>query len=104
MKARVSLNPTNSLKKAAEEFAAKDGVSVNQYIAVAWPRRSARAGRRSSLPKGGRTEIPGGQLRFWRGGRSRGAGGRCAEAHPTAYFARVPDIRRGETRPMRRDV
>ena len=35
MKARVSLNLPNSLKRAAEDFAAKDGVSVNQYIALA---------------------------------------------------------------------
>ncbi len=35
MKARVSLNLPQSLKKAAEDFAAKDGVSVNQYIALA---------------------------------------------------------------------
>lgn len=35
MKARVSLNLPQSLKKAAEDFAAKDGVSVNQFIALA---------------------------------------------------------------------
>ena len=35
MKARVSLNLPQSLKKAVEDFAAKDGVSVNQYIALA---------------------------------------------------------------------
>ena len=35
MKARVSLNLPNSLKKAAEDFAAKDGVSLNQYVALA---------------------------------------------------------------------
>jgi hypothetical protein len=34
-KARVSLNLPQSLKKAAEEFAEKDGVSLNQYVAVA---------------------------------------------------------------------
>jgi len=34
MKARVSLNLSRLLKKAAEDFAAKDGVSVNQYIAL----------------------------------------------------------------------
>ena len=33
MKARVSLNLPRSLTKAAEDFAAKDGVSVNRYIA-----------------------------------------------------------------------
>jgi hypothetical protein len=35
MKARVSLNLPNSLKRAAEDFAVKDGVSLNQYIALA---------------------------------------------------------------------
>ena len=35
MKARVSLNPPQSLKKAAEEFAEADGVSLNQFIALA---------------------------------------------------------------------
>ena len=35
MKARVSLNLPQSLKTAAEEFAAKDGVSLNQFIALA---------------------------------------------------------------------
>ena len=35
MKARVSLNLPNSLKRAAEDFAEKDGVSLNQFIAVA---------------------------------------------------------------------
>jgi hypothetical protein len=35
MKARVSLNLPRSLKKAAEDFAARDGVSVNQFIALA---------------------------------------------------------------------
>lgn len=35
MKARVSLNLPQSLKTAAEEFAEKDGVSLNQFIALA---------------------------------------------------------------------
>ncbi len=34
-KARVSLNLPQSLKTAAEEFAARDGVSLNQFIALA---------------------------------------------------------------------
>jgi hypothetical protein len=34
-KARVSLNLPNSLKTAAENFAAKEGVSLNQFIALA---------------------------------------------------------------------
>ena len=35
MKARVSLNLPNSLKVAAEEFAVKEGVSLNPFIALA---------------------------------------------------------------------
>lgn len=34
-KARVSLNLPNSLKTAAEDFAAREGVSLNQFIALA---------------------------------------------------------------------
>ena len=34
-KARVSLNLPASLKSAAEEFAERDGVSLNQFISVA---------------------------------------------------------------------
>ncbi len=33
-KVRVSLNLPNSLKRAAEDFAVKDGVSLNQHIAL----------------------------------------------------------------------
>lgn len=35
VKARVSLNLPNSLKAAAERYAARDGVSLNQFISVA---------------------------------------------------------------------
>jgi hypothetical protein len=35
MKARVSLNLPQSLKTAAEDFAEKEGVSLNQFIALA---------------------------------------------------------------------
>ena len=35
MKARVSLNLPNSLKAAAERYAERDGVSLNQFISVA---------------------------------------------------------------------
>ena len=44
MKARVSLNLPRSLKKAAEDFAAKDGVSVNQYIALALAEKVGSSG------------------------------------------------------------
>ena len=35
MKRRISLRLPNSLKTAAEEFAVKEGVSLNQFIALA---------------------------------------------------------------------
>lgn len=35
MKSRVSLNLPQSLKAAAEDFAERDGVSLNQFIALA---------------------------------------------------------------------
>lgn len=35
MKARVSLNLPQSLKTAAEDFAEREGVSLNQFIALA---------------------------------------------------------------------
>ena len=35
MKRRVTLQLPQSLKKAAEDFADKDGVSLNQYVALA---------------------------------------------------------------------
>lgn len=39
MKARVSLNLPQSLKAAAEDFAEKEGVSLNQFIALALAER-----------------------------------------------------------------
>ena len=43
MKARVSLNLPNSLKRAVEDFAAKDGASLNQFVALAVADRERRA-------------------------------------------------------------
>ena len=55
MKARVSLNLPRSLKKAAEDFAAKDGVSVNQYIALALAEKIA-AETGATIDQGPRTD------------------------------------------------
>ena len=44
MKARVSLNLPQSLKRAAEDFAEKDGVSLNQYVALALAEKVGSAG------------------------------------------------------------
>lgn len=45
MKARISLTLPQSLKKAVEDFAAKDGVSVNRYIAMAVTEKIGARGR-----------------------------------------------------------
>ena len=44
MKARVSLNLPHSLKRAAEDFAEKDGVSLNQYVALALAEKVGSSG------------------------------------------------------------
>ena len=44
MKARVSLNLPQSLKRAAEDFAEKDGVSLNQYVALALAEKIGSSG------------------------------------------------------------
>jgi len=54
MKARVSLNLPRSLKKAAEDFAAKDGVSVNQYIALALAEKVGAMGASEFFAKRGK--------------------------------------------------
>jgi len=54
MKARVSLNLPRSLKKAAEDFAAKDGVSVNQYIALALAEKVGARGAAEFFAERGR--------------------------------------------------
>ena len=44
MKARVSLNLPHSLKRAAADFAEKDGVSLNQYVALALAEKVGSSG------------------------------------------------------------
>ena len=58
------------LKKAVEDFAAKDGVSVNQYIALAVAEKIGARGAAEFFAERGETVIERGRLRFWRGGRS----------------------------------
>ena len=58
MKARVSLNLSQSLKKAAEEFAAKDGVSVNQYIALALAEKIGSRGAEEFFAERGKAGDP----------------------------------------------
>jgi hypothetical protein len=45
MKARISLTLPQLLKKAVEDFAANDGVSVNRYIAIAVAEKIGARGR-----------------------------------------------------------
>ena len=58
MKARVSLNLPRSLKKAAEDFAAKDGVSVNQYIALALAEKIGARGAEEFFAERGKGGDP----------------------------------------------
>ena len=57
-KARVSLNLPQSLKKAAEDFAAKDGVSVNQYIALALAEKIGARGAEEFFAERGKGGNP----------------------------------------------
>ena len=54
MNARVSLNPSRSLKKAVEDFAAKDGLSVNQYITLADAEKLGARGAADLLAESGK--------------------------------------------------
>jgi hypothetical protein len=58
MKARVSLNPPNSLKRAAEDFAAKDGVSLNQCIALALAQKIGASGAAEFFAERGKNGDP----------------------------------------------
>ena len=44
MKRRVTLRLPQSLEKAAEDFADKDGVSLNQYVALALAEKNGARG------------------------------------------------------------
>jgi hypothetical protein len=50
-KARVSLNLPQSLKTAAEEFADKEGVSLNQFIALALAEKVGAKGAEAFFAK-----------------------------------------------------
>jgi len=59
MKARVSLNLPNSLKRAAEDFAVKDGVSLNQYIALALAEKVGARGAADFFAERGKAGVRG---------------------------------------------
>jgi hypothetical protein len=67
MKARVSLNLPRSLKKAAEDFAAQDGVSVNQYIALALAEKIGARGAAEFFAERGKTGDPARAIAFLEG-------------------------------------
>ena len=58
MKARGLPNLPRSLKKAAEDFAAKDGVSVNQYIASALAEKIGARGAEEFFAERGKNGDP----------------------------------------------
>ena len=67
MTARVSLNLPNSLKKAAEEFAAKDGVSMNQYVALALAEKIGARGAAAFFAERGKDGDPARAIAFLEG-------------------------------------
>lgn len=67
MKARVSLNLPRSLRKAAEDLAAKDGVSVNQYIALALAEKIGARGAAEFFEERGRNGDPARAIAFLEG-------------------------------------
>ncbi len=58
MKARVSLNLPLSLKAAAEDFAEKEGVSLNQFIALALAEKVGAKGAAAFFAQRGQGADP----------------------------------------------
>lgn len=58
MKARVSLNLPVSLKAAAEDFAEREGVSLNQFIALALAEKVGAKGAEAFFAERGRGADP----------------------------------------------
>ena len=71
VKARVSLNLPASLKSAAERYAERDGVSLNQFISMALAEKVGAQGAAEFFAK-------------------RGEGGDAASA--IAFLRRAPDV------------
>ena len=67
MKARVSLNLPQSLKRAAEDFAEKDGVSLNQYVALALAEKVGSSGAVAFFAERGKTGDPERAIAFLEG-------------------------------------
>ncbi len=67
MKARVSLNLPRSLKRAAEDFAEKDGVSLNQYVALALAEKIGARGAAEFFAERGKNGEPARAIAFLEG-------------------------------------
>ncbi len=70
-KAWVSLNLPQSLKTAVEEFAGRDGVSLNQFIALSLAERVGAKGAVEYLAARGAGEMGSGGRSGWRGVKAR---------------------------------
>lgn len=66
-KPRLTLTLPNSLKKAAADFAAKDGVSVNQYIALALAEKIGARGAAEFFEEWGKNGDPARAIAFLEG-------------------------------------
>lgn len=55
---RTTIRLPNSLKKAVEDFAAKDGLSVNQYIALAVAEKIGARGAAEFFAERGKNGEP----------------------------------------------
>lgn len=67
MKSRVSLNLSQSLKKAVEDSAAKDGVSVNEFIALALVEKIGSRGAEAFFAERGKGGDPDRTVAFLEG-------------------------------------
>lgn len=64
---RTIFSLPQSLKKAVEDFAAKDGVSVNQYIALALAEKIGARGAVEFFAERGKTGDPARAIAFLEG-------------------------------------
>jgi hypothetical protein len=66
-KARVSLNLSHSLKRAAEDFAEREGVSLNQVIALALAEKIGATGAAEYFAMRGKGGDPERAIRWLQG-------------------------------------
>lgn len=83
-KSRIAVSLPHSLKKAVEDFAAKGGVSVNQYIACAVAEKIGARGAAEFFAERGKDGMLAGLLSFSKGDQSEG---RRVPRPPSCYFS-----------------